>query len=129
MSQPRVPSFYVLPDEIPKHIRDVLNSILGKIAVQVNLTAYDVTNIASTQTVGSELVLVNAASGNVRADLPPALEWVDRPLVVKKKDASSNLVLVAGTAGQLLDGVATLTLSVQYSSYQFLSDGEAWWTV
>jgi hypothetical protein len=129
VSQPRIPDRYVLPQEMPEHTREQLTEIFSQIAAQINLTAYDVTHISSTQAVASELILVDAAAAKVRVDLPLAKDWQDRHIQIKKKDASVNLVVVVGNGSELLDGGNTATISVQYSSIQMISDGSQWWKV
>lgn len=129
MSQPRIPDRFVLPQEMPEHTREHLTEIFSQIAQQVNRTAYDVTNISSTQAVASELVLVDAAAAAVRVNLPPAKDWQDREMHIKRKDASANLVKVVGDNSETIDGSITKIIQAQYLTLQIVSDGSNWWIV
>lgn len=129
MSQRRVPPKIFLPEEIPAHTRQALTQIYEALSAQVNLTAHDATHISSTQAVGSELVLVDAAAAAVTVNLPPAAQWRDREMHIKKKDSSANFVLIAPYGSETIDEVGTFTISAQYTTYQIMSDGNEWWIV
>jgi len=62
-------------------------------------------------------VLADAVGGPVSVTLPPITAFSDgREIVVKKVDASGSLVSVVGFGGDLVDGVATQFLFLQYES-------------
>lgn len=80
------------------------------------------------------LILVNAASGPVTVTLPDATAPGYSPgqrYTVKKTDSSANAVTVAASAGQLIDGAATVTLTTANAFTSVVFDGvntANWWT-
>jgi hypothetical protein len=76
---------------------------------------------------GQTVVLASAASGAITITLPDAASTnTDRVILVKKTDASVNAVTIATTGGDTIDGASTKSLSTQYASYTFVSDGSNW---
>lgn len=73
------------------------------------------------------LILANAAAGAVTVRLPIASDNLGRALVIKKIDASANVLTIDGFGSELIDNGATIALTTQYSSSRLLSDGAAWW--
>jgi len=67
------------------------------------------------------------ATGAVRTvTLPTAVLAAGRHIAVRKSDGSANKVTVATTGGQTINGAATFDITVQYGSYEFVSDGANW---
>ncbi len=71
------------------------------------------------------LTCVNATSGNVVINLPPAsankqIYWI------KKTDVSANTVTVTPNGSDTIEGSATKVLTAQYSSIQLVSNGTIW---
>ena len=124
----RIP-FQILPAEIPDHIRKAISGYLDKLRQQINTQALDITNVASSQVVASNLVLADASAGAVTMTLLPAKNWIDQTIHIKKMDPGVNLVLIAGQAGETIDGAATVTISTQYSVVSLISDGGKWYKV
>jgi hypothetical protein len=60
------------------------------------------------------VVLVNAVSGALTMTLPSAVSTPNR-YTIKKIDASANVVTVATTSGQTIDGSPTATLPEQWN--------------
>ena len=93
----------------------------------VNVTHAVVTKVAAdspyTVLASDETILVNAVAGAVTVTLPTATSG--RILTVKKLDVSANAVTLAGT----VDGAASPTLTVQWSSRILQADGAAWFVL
>lgn len=70
-----------------------------------------------------EAVLADATSGAFTVTLPASS--AGRSVTVKKVDSSSNAVTVTPGSGTI-DGAASLSLTVQYASRDFLCDGTNW---
>lgn len=80
-------------------------------------------------TASDYLVLVDATAAAVTVDLPPAASKEGYQIVVKKIDASANVVTVDASASETIDGATTKDLSSQYESVTVASDGTEWWIV
>jgi hypothetical protein len=66
-------------------------------------------------------------SGAVTITLPTAVGRLNKEYTIKKVDAGTTLTL-ATTSGQTIDGAAPGTLTVQWQSRTFLSNGANWLT-
>ncbi len=73
-----------------------------------------------------DMVVVDATLGVVTINLPSAAAYKGRQLTVKKRDVSINLVTVAGVSGNLIDGLSSRTLPLQWDSLDVVSDGTDW---
>jgi len=72
-----------------------------------------------------EIVLVDASGGAVTITLPtPSASARVR---VKKIDASSNVVTVQPSGSETIDGASSHTISQQYETYEYVSDGTNWY--
>jgi len=80
------------------------------------------------------LILVSAAGGPVTVTLPDATQAGYSPgqrYTIKKTDTSTNAVTVSASAGQLIDGAASVTLTGTSGYLSVVFDGvnsAAWWT-
>jgi len=72
------------------------------------------------------VVFANAATGAFTVTLPAVASG--QQLIVKKIDATTNLVTVAPASGTI-DGAANMALGVQWQSRTFVSDGQNWFMV
>jgi hypothetical protein len=83
------------------------------------ITSSDVAN-------GDDYTILGDASGGViTVTLPDAGSNTDKVLVIKKIDASNNVV-IDGSGTQTIDGAATVTLSTQYHHRTVHCDGSNW---
>lgn len=73
------------------------------------------------------LILADSTAGVVTVTLPAAASVEGYSYVVKRTAGASD-VIVEGTAGELIDTVASKTLAALESA-TFKSDGEAWWII
>ena len=73
-----------------------------------------------------EFILADATSGNLTITLPDSNKSKGMFYQIKKKDASNDLI-IDGLGSETIDGAATLTLSTQYTTAGFISDGINWW--
>lgn len=79
-----------------------------------------------TLTADETIVLANAASAAITVTLPTAVGIGGRIFSVKKTDTSSNLVTLATTSSQTIDGETTAEISSAYTSLAVVSDGANW---
>lgn len=69
----------------------------------------------------------NASGGNFTTTLPTAVGASGKIYTLKRLDQTlGNLVTIATTSAQTIDGATTKTLSTQYELYMFVSDGSNW---
>jgi hypothetical protein len=78
-----------------------------------------------TLTTSDEFILANAASGAITITLPTAASN-SCLYTIKKVDSSINIVTLATTSGQTIDGGPSAQLKVQYGSISVISDGSNW---
>jgi hypothetical protein len=74
-----------------------------------------------------DFVLANASSAGFTVTLPAVA--ANAFVRVKKLDSSGNAVTVAAAGGATIDGSSTFTISVQYTSQDFISDGTNWYVI
>ena len=71
-------------------------------------------------------VLGDATTGNVTITLLSAVGRKGRRVIVKKTDATANLVIIDPNASETIDGSTTLSLTQQYAVREMVSDGTNW---
>lgn len=90
-----------------------------------------VRTLTSSDTLGYDdyFVMCNAAGGAITVSLPAAASWSGMAYLVKKTDASGNLVTIDPNGSETIDGQSTLTIEVQYAAYWIVSDGSEWFII
>jgi hypothetical protein len=73
-------------------------------------------------------VLVNAASGNIIANLPTAV-GANFDCTVKRIDSSGNTVTIVPNGSQKIDGQSSVGIQFQYTSVTMRSDNANWWII
>lgn len=99
----------------------------GSIRKTIDYRRFVTSSIAShTASVGSCVI----ASGSFTITLPsPSISGNGAEIVVKKTSTGASTVTISASAGTI-DGATTQTLTTQYSSYTFVSDGSTnWWII
>lgn len=71
-------------------------------------------------------VTANASTGAFSLTLPTSVGATGRIYTLKKIDSSANVVTVATTSSQTIDGATTRALSLQYDGITVQSDGANW---
>ena len=89
-------------------------------------TSIDIKTAAYTLTDQDNIILGDATTAAITITLPDSTKMKGRQYTIKKQDASANLVSIATTSGQLIDGNATLDLSSQYQFITTTSFGPGW---
>ena len=79
-----------------------------------------------TMTDEDALVEMDATAGNRTVTLLTAASREGRRIVVKKTDASDNLVIIDGAGSETLEGSLTVSLTQKGSTREYISDGENW---
>ena len=72
------------------------------------------------------VVLCNASSAAFTVTLPTAASVTGKQYTIKKTDTSLNVVTVATTSGQTIDGYTTNVIATPYESVTVVSDGTNW---
>lgn len=75
------------------------------------------------------IIFANAGSGNVTISLPTASANAGYRFYVKRVDSSGNTCAVARTGTDTIDGQASISLDLQYTSLTIASDGTAWYII
>lgn len=75
------------------------------------------------------LILANATSGAITVTLLTAKGRDGRRIIIKKTDASSNLVTIDAAGSELLDSSLSLGLSQKNAAREYMSDGAQWWLI
>lgn len=88
--------------------------------------ASKVVAVSAAYTAKSNEVVLATATAAFTVTLPAAS--AGKSVVVKKVDASANVVTVAPASGTI-DGAGTSTLTAQWQSKEFISDGTNWFVV
>ena len=88
-------------------------------------------SISSTDTLDDTnyTVLVDCSSGNVTINLPAASSSTGKIFIIKKKDSSSNSVIVDPNSTELIDGSSDFTFSSQNRAITIQCDGSAWYII
>jgi hypothetical protein len=81
---------------------------------------------AYTATTSDSTILASAASAAFSITLPTSVGATGKFYTIKKTDSSANVVTIATTSSQTIDGAATKALSYQYDAYTVQSDGSNW---
>lgn len=71
-------------------------------------------------------VLCNAASAGFTVTLPTAASAINRIYVIKKIDATGNVVTIDGNGSETIDGSLTQSLDAQWEAMMLQSSGTAW---
>ena len=77
-------------------------------------------------TVSDGVILADATTAGFTLTLPTAVGITGKVFDLKKIDSSANVVTVATTASQTIDGSSTLSISVQWDSFTVVSNGANW---
>jgi len=118
-----------LPTRMDPSLRQALSDFFRQVVREVNWKAYDISAIASSKAVGSDIVLVDASASAVAVTLPYAKDWRDRVMRVKKVDAGANYVSVIPQSGETLDGTATVAITTPNTCLQIVSANGNWFIV
>ena len=71
-------------------------------------------------------VLGNASGGAITLTLPTAVGVSGQIYTLKKIDSSANVVTIATTSAQTIDGQSSYSLSLQYAGVQVQSNNSNW---
>jgi len=82
-------------------------------------------NYVATQT--DYAILCDASAGAITITLPTAASSVRKVYVIKKIDASVNLVTIDANASELIDGAITYLIRLPYESVTIHCNGSAWY--
>jgi hypothetical protein len=88
--------------------------------------AYVAKTAGYTVTATDYTVAANASTGALSITLPTSVGITGKVYVVKKMDSTANVVTVATTSSQTIDGATTRALSLQYDAISVQADGANW---
>jgi len=72
------------------------------------------------------IILANAATAPFSITLPTAVGVNGKNYIVKKTDSTENVVTLATTSGQTIDGMANDLIATPLESDTYVSDGANW---
>lgn len=72
------------------------------------------------------IILADATAGDVTISLLSAVGRYGRRVIVKKIDASVNLVIIDPSGTETIDGSSTISLTQRYAMREMLSDNANW---
>jgi hypothetical protein len=76
------------------------------------------------------VIIADATGGAIVVNLPTAVGISGRMYSVKKVDSSANAVDITPDGTEMIDGVnAAVSITLQYSAFQVISDGANWWVI
>jgi len=81
-----------------------------------------------TITTGDQIIIADAASGEINITLPTAVGSTGTYYTVKRINTSNSVTIVT-TSSQLIDGGSTVVLSTQYQSVTVVSNGSNWFII
>jgi hypothetical protein len=80
----------------------------------------------TTLTTSNHVVLVNAGAGDVTISLPTAVNNTGLHFIIKKLDASENLVIINADGVEVIDESITAEIDIQFDAFRIVSDGSNW---
>lgn len=119
---PETDDINVLRNEVQRMFDEVINEITRPgpdlysrpFTAAHTLEISDVTNVE------------DATGGAYSVTLPPAAAATGRTYWIKRTNGGGNNVTIDGDGAELIDGVGTKVLTVQYQSVGLVSDGVGW---
>jgi len=102
------------------------NLTLSSATVNGASFAYVAKTAGYTVTATDYTVAANASTGALSITLPTSVGITGKVYVVKKMDSTANVVTVATTSSQTIDGATTRALSLQYDAIMVQADGANW---
>jgi hypothetical protein len=125
-----------------RKLKEYLNSLVKTIRLRLenldhknsvtdrNTTYIDVTTTPYALTVDSYIVLVDASSGSIIVNLPPAADVPRLQWTIKKADTSSNTITLTPNGSETIDRNLSVIMSGTSSpSLTIYSDGTEWWII
>jgi len=82
---------------------------------------------SDTLTLAQYTILADASGGAIVLALPTAASAVRKIYNIKKIDATANAVTIDPNLAELLDGAASLAITVQWTNVTIQSNGTAWY--
>jgi hypothetical protein len=73
-----------------------------------------------------QVVFADASGGAITLTLPNPVLFALKTITIKKIDATANAVTISQFAAELIDGGASVALTVQYQSIDLYCDGTNW---
>jgi len=102
------------------------NLTLSSATVNGAAFAYVAKTAGYTVTATDYTVAANASTGALSITLPTSVGVTGKVYVVKKMDSTANVVTVATTSSQTIDGATTRALSLRYDAIMVQADGANW---
>lgn len=102
------------------------NKLLTTSGLAVNLVA-KTGNYSATR--ADQFITVDATSAPVTITLPTAVTQKGLLIYIKKIDASANVVTVARSGSDTIDGDTTATMNARWTASGFVSDGGTQWLI
>lgn len=124
-----------LTDLTTRNHNDLSNIFGGGTSDYYHLTASQYNSVVTLTTV-SALATLGSSNGYVLCDATVGAFTVTLPaasarkrLHIKKKDSTANVVTIAASGADTIEGSASKSLATQYKSYTLYSDGSTTWYI
>lgn len=101
----------------------------GDVTLNVTTQGLTINNFTTSQTlVANSYNSFDATSGNLVATLPTAIGIAGQRIIVRKTDATNNLITMGSTLSQTINESTANTVILKKNgwSFEFLSDGANW---
>lgn len=116
-------------DQVWRTLRLWMNSVVSQSQSEVAELAIETTTATSvTVSLSGNTYLIDTTAGSVTVTLPDPSTVVGRTFIIKRITGGGNTLTIQGTSGNI-DGAASVSISVQYNSLTFKSDGTNYWLI
>lgn len=120
-------SFSILAEYIGRELRRLGRAVVTYDDFERNsLTVGRETSASYTVVPTDEVIAVSLSAVSVVCHLPPVTQYPGRRLFLKKLDAGAQTVSFDANGSETIDGAATVSLSVRYSTLQIVAGASEW---
>lgn len=88
--------------------------------------AYATQTITATGNIMGQLVDIDSSANAIQATLPNLSTHAGKPYFITRINSGSNPITIIGTAGQLINGSSSISLSVQNQSLTLIGNSTMW---
>jgi hypothetical protein len=100
--------------------------IWGSLATTGRVMALTSKTAAYNVTATDEVIIADATSSAFNVTLPTAVGVTGQTYTIKRINSGANIVTIATTSSQTIDGSTTAPIKLQYQSLTVVSDGANW---
>lgn len=126
-----IPSSGITQQNFLKRLQDSVVPVIREIRRIVNSRFGDVVTITDDYQIGQyeEIIIVDTSGGAIDVYLPSIVNY-SRTVIIKRYGGNNVTVYPhSDDAGVLIDGAASVDITVDLYALQIITDGEDWYTV